>query len=178
MVMNLKTVIYVGNNTFNKKSNISDLIIGIFLLIISFTGLFMNSKLILKLVMYIIPIALIAYALNIYKIALSLRKTDKKHFIIFLIQGIILTIVAIYVIFFPLESLNYILVFIGLLLIINSLNTMMLINSRTLSFLPFLLGILLILFSSQIINTFYTLFLIILLFVGISKLINYFYKLK
>lgn len=178
MVMNLKTVVYVNNSKYNKKKSIGDLIIGILLLIISFSGLFMNSKLILELVMYLIPIVLLLYAINIYKIAFSLRKTDKRHFIIFLVQGLILTIGAIYVLWFPIESLNYIIIFIGLILIINSINTMMLTGSSTLSFMPFLIGIILILFSNQIINTFYTLFLIILLFIGISKLINYFYKLK
>ena len=176
--MNLKTVIYVNGNNFNKNKGIGDLIIGILLLIISFTGLFMNSKFILKLVMYLIPIALLLYALNTYRIAFTLRKTDKKHFIIFLIQAIILTLVGIYIILFPIESLNYIIIFIGAILMINSINTMILTHSSILSFTPFLIGILLILFSNQIINTFYTFFLIILLFVGISKVTNFFYKLK
>ena len=166
-----------NKNSF-KKNSLSKLIIGILLLAISFSGLFLNSKLILKLVMYIIPIVLILYSINIYKIALSLKKTDKKNFLIFLIQAIILTLSGIYIILFPLESLNYIIIFLGIILIINSINTMILTNSKILSFTPFLTGILLILFSNQIINTFYTLFLIILLFLGISKIISYFYMLK
>lgn len=174
----MKTVIYVNNNKFNKKNNIGDLIIGLLLLIISFTGLFMNSKFILKLVMYLIPIALLLYALNTYKIAFALRKTDKKHFIIFLIQAIILTITAIYVIFFPIESLNYIIIFIGLILIFNSINTKLLTGSTFLSFTPFLIGLLLVLFSNQIINTFYKLFLIILLFIGLTKISRFLYKSK
>lgn len=175
----MRTIIYT-NNSFEKrkKSDFFDLILGIIFIIISISGLFMGSKLILKILMYIIPIAILLYAGNIYRIAFSLAKTDKKHFIIFLIQGIILTTVSIYSLLFPLESLNYIVIFIGAILIINSLNTMMLTNSRTISFMPFFIGIILILFSNQIINTFYTLFLIILLFIGISKLTSFFYKLK
>lgn len=172
----LKTIIYVNNNKYNRKNNLSDLIIGILLLVISLTGLFMNSKLILKVFMYIIPMALFLYSISIYKIAFSLRKTDVKHFVIFLIQGIILTLGSIYIILFPIESLNYIVIFIGIIIIINSINNMILNNLRSIGFIPFLLGILLILFSDQIIDTFYTLLLIILLFVGASKLIKYFYK--
>jgi len=173
----MKTVIYVNNN-FNKKSSIGDLIIGILFLIISITGLFMNSKFILKLVMYLIPLALILYAIHTLRIALSLRKTDKKHFFIFLIQAIILILGAIYVVLFPIESLNYILIFIGAIIMINSLNAMMLTHSGCLSFIPFLTGMLLILFSNQIINTFYTLFLIILLFIGLSKISTFIYRIK
>lgn len=174
----MKTVIYVNGNNFNKKKGIGDLIIGILLFIISFTGLFMNSKFILKLVMYLIPSALFLYALNTYRIAFSLRKTDKKHFFIFLGQGILLTLFSIYIIVFPIESLNYILIFIGGIIMINSINTMLLTGSGCLSFMSFLTGSMLMIFSNQIINTFYTLFLIILLFVGITKVTNFFYRLK
>ena len=169
----MKTIVYIKNN---KKNNISDLIIGILLLTIAFSGLFMNSKLILKLVMYLIPIALLVYSINLYKIAFGLSKTDKKHFILFLMQAILLTLIAIYIVFFPIDSLNYIIIFLGSILIINSINTMILTDSKALSFMPFLFGIILILFSNQIINTFYTLFLIILLFLGISKVIHFFIK--
>lgn len=172
----MKTVIYVNNSNYNKRKDISDLILGILFTLLSFTGLFMDSKLILKLVMYLIPIALILYSFHLYKLAFALKRTDKKHFSIFLIQGIILSLIAIYVLIFPIQSLNYILIFIGVILIINSINKMMLAGTTPFSFFPFLLGILLMLFSSQIINTFYTLFLIVLLFTGISKIIQYFYR--
>lgn len=174
----MKRIIYISNNTSFRRSSISDLILGLIFVMIASSGLFLNSKLILKLVMYIIPFALLLYSLSIYKMAFNLKKTDKKHFIIFLIQAIFITFLAIYVIFYPLESLNYIIVLIGTLIMINSINRMIITNSKYLSFTPFLIGILLILFSNQIINTFYTLFLIILLFIGISKLINFFYKIK
>lgn len=174
----MKTVIYINDNKKRKNKGLGDLIIGILFLIIAFTGLFMNSKFILKLVMYLIPIALLLYSIHILKLAFSLRKTDKKHFIIFLLQGILIILGALYVIIFPIESLNYIIIFIGALIIINSINTMLLTGSRFLTFTPFLTGILLILFSNQIINTFYTIFLIILLFVGISKVTSFIYKIK
>lgn len=171
----MKTIIYVNSG---KKNIIGDLIIGVLFLIISISGLFMNSKFILKLFMYIIPVALLLYAANIYRIAFKLIKTDKKHFIFFLIQALLITLCALYVILFPIESLNYIIIFIGVIFIINSINTMLLTRSNMLSFTPFLIGILLILFSNSIIETFYTLFLIVLLFIGISKIITFIYKIK
>jgi len=173
----MKTVIFV-NNQFKRKNSLGDLIIGLLLFIIAFSGLFMGSTFILKLVMYLIPIGLLIYALNIFKIALSLIKTDKKHFFIFLIQTFLIIALAIYVIWFPIESLNYIIIFIGGILIINSINTMLLTGTSTLSFGPFLLGIFLILFSNSIINTFYKLFFIVLLFIGISKITKFLIKLK
>lgn len=178
MVIKMKTVIYVNNQNNKRRNDVEDFILGILFIILSFTGLFMNSKLILKLVMYLIPIALILYSIHLYKLAYSLYKTDKKHSLIFLIQGILLSLAAIYVLIFPIQSLNYILIFIGAILIINAINKMMLTGSTVFFFFPFLLGILLMLFSNQIIKTFYTLFLIILLFTGISKVIQYFYNRK
>jgi hypothetical protein len=173
----MRTVVFVNNN-FKRKNSFGDLIIGLLLFAISFSGLFMGSKFILKLVMYLVPIGLLLYSLNILKIAISLFKTDKKHFVIFLIQAFLIMVGAIYVIWFPIESLNYIIIFIGGILIINSINTMLLTGTSALSFGPFLLGTLLILFSDSIINTFYKLFLIVLLFISISKITKFFIRLK
>ena len=99
----MKTVIYVNNY---KKNYLKDLILGIVLVLVSISGLFMNSKLILKILMYLVPIGLLLYSLNIYKMAFNLRKTDPKHFVIFLIQALILTLLAIYVLIFPIKSLS------------------------------------------------------------------------
>ena len=174
----LKTIVYTNFNNFKKKNSIAELIWGIIFIAIAFAGLFLDSKLILKLFMYIIPLALLLYSIRIYKIAFYFKKNNLKNFIIFLIQGILLTLAAIYIIWFPIESLNYIIIIGGILLIINSLNKMMITGSTTFAFLPFLMGILCILFSNQIINTFYTLFLIIVLFIGVSKIMNFFYLRK
>lgn len=173
----MKTIIYTNNYNF-KKNYLKDLIFGIVLVILSVMGLFMNSKLILKLFMYIIPIGLLLYSANIYKMAFNLRKTDAKHFIIFLLQAIFLILLAVYVLIFPIESLNYIIIVLGIILIINSINQMIITSIPALSFTPFFIGILCLIFSNQIINTFYTLFLIIIMLVGISKVLNYFYLKK
>lgn len=173
----MKTIIYTNNYNF-KKNYLKDLIFGIVLVILSVMGLFMNSKLILKLFMYIVPIGLLLYSANVYKMAFNLRKTDAKHFIIFLLQAIFLTLLAVYVLIFPIESLNYIIIVLGIILIINSINQMIITSIPALSFTPFFIGILCLIFSNQIINTFYTLFLIIIMLVGISKVLNYFYLKK
>ncbi len=173
----MKTIIYTNNYNF-RKNYLKDLIFGIVLVILSVMGLFMNSKLILKLFMYIVPIGLLLYSANIYKMAFNLRKTDTKHFIIFLLQAIFLTLLSVYVLIFPIESLNYIIIVLGIILIINSINQMIITSIPALSFTPFFIGILCLIFSNQIINTFYTLFLIIIMLVGISKVLNYFYLKK
>ena len=167
----MRTIIF---KNYNNK--ISDLIFGILLIVISFSGLFMGSKLLLKLIMYIIPFIMLLCTIKPYKMAKYFFNKDIKNFIIFLSQAIVLTIGALYVLFFPIESLNYIIIIIGLLLIIHSINNMLLTNSKTLSFFPFILGFICVLFSNSIINTFYTLFLITTLFIGISKVTNYLYN--
>lgn len=169
----MKTIIYT--NDFNKGNKIKDLIYGLLMSTISFSGLFMESKLILKLIMYIIPIIILLYSIKLYKIAFYFSKKNLKKLIISFLQSITLTSVAIYIIFFPIESLNYVIITIGVLFIINSLNNIILYNTK-LSFPSFFFGILCILFSNVIINTFYTFMLIIILAIGISKVTTYFYK--
>lgn len=172
----MKTIIYTNNQ--NKKGKISELILGTIMIILAFTGLFFDSKLILKLVVYIIPFIILLYTIKPYKIALYFLRKNIKRFIIFLIQAIILDVSAIYILFFPIESLNYIIIVVGILLIINNINNMMLTNSKPISFISFLFGIICILFSNQIINTFYTIFLIFILFTGIYKVTTYIYLKK
>lgn len=169
----MKTIIYT--NTSSKKGNIFDLILGILMIITAFSGLFMGSTLVLKLIMYIFPIIILLYSIKPYKIAFYFFKKNIKRFVAFIIQAIFLTISALYILFFPVESLNYIIIFIGILLIINSINNMLLTNSKGLSFIPFLFGAVCVLFSNQIISFFYTILLIFILFTGISKIITYNY---
>ena len=172
----MNTIIYTNINfKRNKKREVFDLILGIIFIIIGFSGLFLGSTFVLKLVTYIIPLILIISAIKTYKLSYSLKKTDFKHCIVFLIQAIILTILSIYIIIFPLKSLNYIVIILGVLSLLNSLNQMFISNIKTISFIPFVIGILCILFSNQIINTFYTLFL---LFIGVSKVFEFIYKRK
>lgn len=167
----MKTIIYSSNST--NKGKVTDLILGILMILISFSGLFMGSKLVLKLIMYIFPIIILLYSIKPYKVAIYFFRKDFKRFVIFLIQAILLTISALYILFYPVESLNYIIIFIGLLSIISSINNMVLTSSKRLSFIPFLFGAICILFSNQIINFFYTILLIFILFTGISKIITY-----
>ena len=171
----MKTIIYSNNN---KQGKITDLILGITMILVAFSGLFMGSTLVLKLIMYIFPIIILLYSIKPYKIAFYFLKKDFKRFIAFIIQAIFLTISALYILFYPVESLNYIIVFIGILAIINSINNMLLTNSKRLSFMPFLFGTICVLFSNQIINFFYTILLIFILFTGISKIITYNYYKK
>lgn len=170
----MKTIIY--SKSINNKSKITDLILGILMVLVAFSGLFMGSKLVLKLIMYIFPIIILLYSIKPYKIAIYFFKKDFKRFIAFIIQAILLTLSALYILFYPVESLNYIIVFIGILAIINSINNILLTSSKRLTFIPFLFGAICILFSNQIINIFYTILLIFILFTGISKIITYKHK--
>lgn len=169
----MKTIIY--SNSINKNGKITDLVFGILMILIAFSGLFMGSTLVLKLIMYIFPIIILLYSIKPYKVAVYFFRKDFRRFIVFLIQAILLTLSALYILFFPVESLNYIIVFIGILLIMNSINNLLLTSSKRLSFIPFLFGSFCILFSNQIINFFYTILLIFILFTGISKIISYSY---
>lgn len=148
------------------------------MILVAFSGLFMGSTLVLKLIMYIFPIIILLCSIKPYKIAIYFFRKNFKRFIAFLIQAVALTLSALYILFFPVESLNYIIVFIGILSIINSINNTLLTNSKKLSFIPFLFGAICILFSNQIINFFYTILLIYILFTGISKIVTYTYYKK
>lgn len=169
----MKTIIY--SNNISKKGKITDLVLGILMILVAFSGLFMGSTLVLKIIMYIFPVIILLYSIKPYRIAFYFFKRDFKRFIPFIIQAVLLTLSALYILFYPVESLNYIIVFIGVLLIINSINNMLLTSSKRFAFIPFLFGAICILFSNQIISFFYTILLIFILFTGISKIITYSY---
>ena len=171
----MKTIIYTN---YKNKGKITDLILGIILILTALSGLFMGSTLVLRLMMYIIPIIMLLYSIKPYKVAFYFLKKDIKRFIAFIIQAIIITIGAVYILIFPVESLNYIIIIIGSLLLINSINNMILTNSKTSSLFSFIFGAICILFSNQLISIFYTLLLLLILFIGISKLTTYIYQNK
>jgi len=168
--MNIFFEIKTSNN------NIKNLITGIILCIISISGLFLDTKLALKLVMYIIPIILIIYSLKTIKMALYFKKNYISRFIILFIQALLIITLALYIIFNPIESLNYLIILGGLILLINCINNIIFYKTR--SYFQFILAILCIVFSNEIINTFYTIFLISILFIGISKITTYLYLRK
>ena len=121
---------------------------------------------------------MLLYSIKPYKVAFYFLRKNIKRFIAFLIQAILLTIISLYILIFPVESLNYIIMIIGGLLLINSINNMILTNSKALSLFPFILGSICILFSNQLIRIFYTFILLLILFIGISKLTTYIYQNK
>jgi len=168
----MKTII-ISNYNKNKPA-ISNLIFGILMILISLSGLFMGSTLVLKLLMYIFPVIILICSIKPYKMAIYFLKKDLKRFIIFITQAVFFTLSAIYMLFFPTESLNYIIIGIGILTLISNINNMILYSKNRLSFTSFIFSAICILFSKQIINMFYTILLLFILFLGISKTTTYF----
>ena len=168
----MKTIIISNYNKNDAKP--SNLIFGILMILISLSGLFMGSTLALKLLVYIFPIIILIFSIKSYKMAQYFFKKDIKRFIIFITQAIFLTTFALYILFFPIESLNFIIIGIGILTLISNINNMIIYNSKRLSFTSFIFSLICMLFSKQIINIFYTILLLFILFIGISKTTTYF----
>ncbi len=154
-----------------EKTQVFGLVQGIILFIIAFAGLFLESKILLKLVVYLIPLLLIVYSMRLLTIAERLKKLDTSISITYLIQSILTMIISVYILCHPLDSLNFILIAVGLIIIINSISAM----TYEKSYLPvgsIFIGIMLMLFPKEIVTTFYTLFLIVLLIYSIWKIIT------
>lgn len=166
----MRTIIYT-NKTKKPEDKYTTLVKGILALIVSISGLCFNSKLILKLFVYIFPIVLIIYASSILRKALYCLTKNKKESISFLVKGLIPLFIAIYIIFNPINTLSLIISIVGALILVNALWSFLIIGYIPIS--QIIIGLLCVAFSNVIINTFYTLFLIILLVYGIYKIFEF-----
>jgi len=183
-VIELKKNIIIDGDKFQKeyknqyrKELITDLVQGIIFLIISGAGLFFGDKLLLKLFIYIFPLFILTYAVNLFSMGLSTIKKHKRQGISFFIQALMFVLFAIYIFFNPISSLGFVLVFIGITILANAIIKMIYFPN----YIPFgsLIGAgILILFSDALINLFYTMVMIFLLFFGISKITKFLYSLK
>lgn len=160
-----------------RKELITDLIQGIILLIISCSGLFLGSKLLLKIIIYIFPLFIMTYAINLFSMGISSRKNNSKQGTYFLLQALIFALLAIYIFFNPIDTLGIVLVILGATIIANAIIKMLYFPN----YVPlgsFISGGLLILFSDSLINVFYNIVMIFLLFFGISKISKFIYSIR
>lgn len=160
-----------------RKELITDLVQGIILLIISCAGLFFGSKLLLKLFIYIFPLFILTYAVNLFSMGIGAMKISKRQGISFFIQALIFTLFAIYIFLNPISTLGFVLVVLGAIIIINAIIKMIYFPN----YLPIgslIFGGLLIIFSEALINFFYTIVMLFLLLYGISKISKFIYSIK
>lgn len=160
-----------------RKELITDLVQGIIFLVISCAGLFFGDKLLLKLFIYIFPIFILTYAVNLFSLGLGAIKKHKNQAISFFIQAFIFALFAVYIFLNPITSLGFVLVIIGAIILVNAIIKMIYFPN----YVPLgsLIGAgILILFADTLINLFYTLVMIFLLFFGISKISKFIYSLK
>lgn len=180
----MKKNIIIDGDKFQKeyknqytKELITDLIQGIIFLLTSCAGLFFGDKLLLKLFIYIFPVFILTYSINLLSLGIGLIKTRRNQALSFFIQALIYAVFAIYIFLNPISSLGFILVTIGVIILINSIIKMIYFPN----YVPLgsLLGAgILILFADTLINLFYTLAMTFLLFFGISKISKFMYSFK
>lgn len=153
-----------------KKYKLFNLVQGIILLIIGISGLFFNSKIFLRLAVYVLPLLLLSYTAKNVIMAIAIRKDDPKSFWIIICQSILLFISAIYVIFFPFNTLNYLVTGIGVLLVLDSVVKFIYTSGSVYPITSTILGLLCLVFPSQIVNIFYKFALAIILIIGLLKI--------
>lgn len=165
-------IIIIGNDFKEnvKKYKKFNLLQGIILIIIGITGLFFNSKILLRLAVYMFPILVLSHAVKTLMNALSIRKTDTKSFWSMIIQAFLLFTCAVYVIINPFTTLQYLIISIGVLFIINSVVQFIFTKGSITPVASTIIGVLCLIFPNQIIDIFYTVVLIIILITGIFKL--------
>lgn len=160
-----------------QKELITNLIQGIILLIIAISGLFFGSKILLQLVIYIFPLFILTYAINLLSMGLTTIKIRRNQGISFLIQAALYTFFAIYILINPIESLGFVLIIIGITIVINAVIKMLYFPN----YFPIgsiICGGLLILFSETLIDIFYTIVMVFLLIYGCSKISQAIYSIK
>jgi hypothetical protein len=160
-----------------KKEVIYEIILGILLILIAISGLFFGSKLLLKIGIYIFPILIIGYGINLLTISLSLIRRFPKQASSFLIQAVLAFLIAFYIIFNPIETLSYILIIFGAFMVINSIIKILLLKNR-LPITTLLIGLILMLFSNELINIMYYFVMVLLLIIGTILITSSYYKIK
>ena len=173
--MNKNIIITSGSFTDNikesfRKFKLFNLIQGIILIIIGISGLFLNAKIFLRLAVYVLPLLLLSYVAKTVILAYPLRKTDIKNFSIMIIQSILLLISALYVIFYPFDTLQYLVMGIGVLLVLDSVVKFIYTKGSIYPVTSTILGLLCLVFPNELINIFYKAILAIILFIGIFKI--------
>lgn len=169
----MKENVVIVNNDFKenlKKYKNFNLLQGIILIIIGITGLFFDSKILLRLAVYVFPILVLSNVVKTVMNALSIRKTDVKNFWIMLVQAVLLFVGAVYVIIKPFDTLQYLVIGIGLLFIINSVVNFIATKGSITPVATTIIGVLCLIFPNQIIDIFYTIILVIILIIGVFKL--------
>ena len=160
-----------------KKELIYELILGVLLILIAISGLFFGSKLLLKIGIIIFPLLILSYAINLLIISISLLKSFPKQASSFIIQAILAFVVAIYIILNPIETLSLILIIAGGFIVFNSIIKIILFGS----YVPvstLVLGLLLILFSNELISIMYYFVMVLVLMAGTGLITNAYYKIK
>ena len=104
-----------------RKELITDLVQGILFLVIAGAGLFFGDKLLLKLFIYIFPLFILTYAVNLFSLGIGAFKKHKSQAIAFFIQSVIYTLFAVYIFLNPISSLGYVLVVIGAIILANAI---------------------------------------------------------
>ncbi len=180
----MKKNIIIEGDVFQKEYKkqyrdemVTNFIQGLILVTIALLGIIFGQKILLKLIIYIFPLFILTYAVNLFIMGLRSLKINMKTAISFFIQAVIPFGLALYIFFDPISSLGLVLVIIGILIILNGIIKMIYFPD----YIPvsaFITGGMLILFSDFLINLFYTMVMVFLLFVGIGKIGKAIYSFK
>lgn len=157
------------------KDRLANLINGIFLTLVSTLALFSSDKLFLKLAIVIVPILMLAYVAR--KLFFLIKHLNEVVILGEIIQIILLALLALYILLNPIGTLAMLLQLIGGFLLIRALLVLLLTN-YSIPFASIVVGLLLVLFASEIIGTVYTIFFVIMLIYGIALVTNSLYELK
>ena len=180
----LKKDIIIDGDKFQKeykrqyrKELITDLVQGILLIVIALCGLFLGDALLLKLAIYIFPLFILTYAVNLFSMGLGVGKKNQKQAISFFIQAVIFAGIAIYIFLNPFGSLGFVLVVLGGIIIANAVIKMIYFPNYT-PVGSIICGLFLMVFADSLIKFFYTIAMIIILMIGISKISKFIYSIK
>ena len=149
---------------------------GILFAVIGLVSLFFDRSIGQITLLFIFPILIISIALELFFLADRYKELDTKRWILLLIEGFILLFGAVYFIFNPVEMAELFIKWIGVLIIFRSLMKLVILPNKlveeyVLIILSFLLGLALILFTSTVLNTLYTIILIVFVVYGVFKIV-------
>lgn len=148
------------------RDNTGNLAGGILLTVVSLLALFMDKNILLRFLIIIVPIVML---IHVARRVHLLIKGESLSISGEVLQLILITLLAFYIIANPVSSLALLLRLIGGYFIIRAF-VILVASNYPVPVFTFILGLFLVIFSNEIVGTLYTIFFIVTLLIGVSMI--------
>ncbi|HPE15231.1 MAG TPA: DUF308 domain-containing protein [Bacilli bacterium] len=149
---------------------------GILLLVVGIVSLFFDSAIGEITLLFLFPACIIAIAIEVFFFADVYKELDTSRWILLLVEGFLLLLLAVYFILNPVETATMLVKWLGIFIIFKNIMKIIIIPNKVpgeyiLAIILMIVGLFFILFPSIVIETLYNIVLIVFIVYGLIKII-------